>query len=77
VSLKIPEPHTNTLGINKMAMAMGRVRFGYNEAKALNNDQIPVKEMKANSTEVGKYVFKVRILRKAVMDTTVYEAGSL
>jgi hypothetical protein len=54
VSLKIPEPQTKTLGINKIAIATGLVRWGYNEAKVLNKAQIPVKEIKANITAVGR-----------------------
>jgi hypothetical protein len=54
VSLNIPEPHTNTLGINNIAMAMLRIREGYKYANALNNAQTPLKEMMAKRTAVGK-----------------------
>jgi len=54
VSLKIPEPHTKTLGINKIAIAMGLVRCGYSEAKVRNKAHIPVKEIKPKITAVGR-----------------------
>jgi hypothetical protein len=54
VSLKIPEPHTNTLGINKIAMAMLRINEGYKDVKVLNKAQTPLNEIKAKRTAVGK-----------------------
>jgi hypothetical protein len=54
VSLNIPEPHTNTLGINNIAIAMLRIREGYRYAKALNNAHTPLKEITAKRTAVGK-----------------------
>ena len=54
VSLKIPDPQTKTLGINKIVIATGRRSLGYKEANVLNNAQIPVNEITAKITDAGK-----------------------
>ena len=50
----MPEPQTNTLGINKIEIAIGRISFGYNDAKVLKSTQTPLKDINANNTAVGR-----------------------
>ena len=54
VSLKMPEPQTKTLGINKIEIAIGWISFGYNDAKVLKRAQMPLNDIKANIMAVGK-----------------------
>jgi hypothetical protein len=71
VSLKMLEPQRATPGKNKQAMATCRVSCGYSLEKVLNKAQSPVKEIPANTKDVGRYSDPKGADRTAVIAETV------
>ena len=76
VSLKMAEPQTNVLGINKNAMANCLIRCGYQLANVRNMTQMPVYEKKAKRSAIGKYVVKLSSPNIEANTFTICDEGS-
>jgi hypothetical protein len=74
VSLKMPEPHRATLGMKRVAVAMGPISLGCSRAKVRNKAQMPVKEITAKIKAVGSRVSKQKREMKPEMADTMWVA---